>query len=187
MSMSVDSPVAASFWRRALAGYYRFLCVLLAAMLAILIIPVTLQIFSRFTHLIPHYIWTEEMARFLFVWTIMIGSIVGVRESAHFDVDIWPRLSPKQNAALRLFSRFCVLLIAVVFLWMGIEFTEQAIYRISELAELPLWIIHVAWPIAGASWLLFLGEQIHDDLRILRGRDVSGRDTTCQDVRGNIA
>lgn len=187
MSMSVDSPPAASPWRRMLAGYYRFLCVLLAAMLAILILPVSLQIFSRFTHLIPHYIWTEEMARFLFVWTIMIGSIVGVRESAHFDVDIWPRLSRRQNAALRLFSRCCLVLIAVVFLWMGVEFTEQAIYRISELAELPLWIIHIAWPIAGASWLLFLAEQIHDDLRILSGRDAGSDETTGPDIRGNIA
>jgi TRAP-type C4-dicarboxylate transport system permease small subunit len=187
MSVSVDSPIAAGFWRRALASYYRFLCVLLAAMLAILIIPVTLQIFSRFTHLIPHYIWTEEMARFLFVWTIMIGSIVGVRESAHFDVDIWPRLSPRWNAALRLFSRFCILLIAICFLWMGIEFTEQAIYRISELAELPLWIIHIAWPIAGASWLLFLAEQVHDDLRILTGRDAGDQGPANPEVRGNIA
>ncbi|WP_348982296.1 TRAP transporter small permease [Bosea sp. BK604] len=185
--MSVDSPPAASPWRRMLTGYYRVLCVLLAVMLAILIIPVSLQIFSRFTHLIPHYIWTEEMARFLFVWTIMIGSIVGVRESAHFDVDIWPRLSPRQNAAMRLFSRFCVLVVAVVFLWMGIEFTDQAIYRTSELADLPLWIIHLAWPVAGASWLLFLAEQIQDDLRILNGQPGGGQDTTGPDVKGNIA
>lgn len=169
MSLSVNGPDSPSPWRRALAAYHRFLCILLAAMLAVLIVPVTLQIFSRFTSLIPHYIWTEEMARFLFVWTIMIGSIVGVRESAHFDVDLWPRLSARANALLRLFSRFCILLVGVVFLWMGIEFTEQAIYRISELAELPLWIIHLAWPIAGASWLLFLGEQIGDDLRIIFG------------------
>jgi TRAP-type C4-dicarboxylate transport system permease small subunit len=169
MSLSVNGPDSPGLWRRALAGYHRFLCVLLAAMLAVLIVPVTLQIFSRFTNLIPHYIWTEEMARFLFVWTIMIGSIVGVRESAHFDVDLWPRLSGRANALLRLFSRFCILLVGCVFLWMGIEFTEQAIYRISELAELPLWIIHLAWPIAGASWLLFLGEQIIDDLRIVFG------------------
>lgn len=187
MGMSVDSQAAAGFWRRMLAAYHRFLCMLLALMLAVLIVPVTLQIFSRFTHLIPHYIWTEEMARFLFVWTIMIGSIVGVREGAHFDVDIWPRLSPRQNAALRLVTRLAILIVGLVFLWMGIEFTEQAIYRISELAELPLWIIHIAWPIAGASWLLFLAEQIVDDLRILRGRDAGGGDTAGPNVTGHIA
>ncbi|PTM39186.1 TRAP transporter small permease subunit [Bosea sp. 124] len=167
--MSVNSIDSPGLLRRFSAGYHRVLCMLLAVMLAVLVVPVTVQIFSRFTSLIPHYIWTEEMARFLFVWTIMIGSIVGVRESAHFDVDLWPRLSPRGNAALRLFARLCILLLAFVFLWMGIEFTEQAIYRISELAEMPLWIIHLAWPIAGASWILFVGELIYDDLRILAG------------------
>lgn len=169
--MSVNSIAIASpgVLRRFTDAYYRVLCILLASMLAILIIPVTVQIFSRFTDLIPHYIWTEEMARFLFVWTIMIGSIVAVREGAHFDVDLWPRLSPRGNAALRLFSRLCILIVAFFFLWMGYEFTEQAIYRTSELADLPLWIIHIAWPVAGASWILFLGEMIHDDIAILNG------------------
>jgi TRAP-type C4-dicarboxylate transport system permease small subunit len=165
--MSLASPAPPRLWRRVLAVYHQVLCGLLAVLLAILIIPVTLQIVSRFSTLLPHYIWTEEMARFLFVWTIMIGSIVGVRENSHFDVDVWPELRAKPNAALRLFTRLCILVVGLVFLWMGIEFTEQAIYRISELAELPLWIIHIAWPIAGASWILFLSEQIYDDLRIL--------------------
>jgi TRAP-type C4-dicarboxylate transport system permease small subunit len=79
-------------------------------------------------------------------------------------------LSAKPNAALRLVARAGIGIIAFVFLWMGIEFTEFAWYRISELAELPLWIIHIAWPIAGFSWLLFLGEQAYDDIRILSGK-----------------
>ena len=48
---------------------------------AVIIVPVTLQIFSRFTDLIPPYIWTEELARFLLVWMVMIGAMMGVRES----------------------------------------------------------------------------------------------------------
>jgi TRAP-type C4-dicarboxylate transport system permease small subunit len=164
---STDNPGA---WRRFTAWYHRVLLVVLALLIGILIIPVTLQIFSRFTHLIPHYIWTEEMARFLFVWAIMIGSIVGVREWTHFDVDIWPRLGPKADAVLRLVARTGVLTIAFVFLIEGYEFTEQAIYRISELAELPLWIIHIAWPLTGASWILFLAEHYVDDVRTLSGR-----------------
>jgi hypothetical protein len=65
---------------------------------AILVVPVTLQIFSRYTALIPSYIWTEEMARFLFIWTIMIGAMIGVRESTHFEVDVWPQLSRRGEA-----------------------------------------------------------------------------------------
>jgi TRAP-type C4-dicarboxylate transport system permease small subunit len=59
---------------------------------------------------------------------------------------------------------------AVVFVWFGIEFTEFAWGRISELAELPLWLIHVAWPIAGVTWIMFGGERLLRDVRILFSR-----------------
>jgi TRAP-type C4-dicarboxylate transport system permease small subunit len=62
-----------------------------------------------------------------------------------------------------------VLVAALAFLWWGIEFTRFALGRISELAELPLWLIHVAWPLAGATWVAFLGEQLYDDLRTALG------------------
>jgi len=60
-----------------------------------------------------------------------------------------------------------VLAFALVFVWAGIEFTRFAWNRISELAELPLWLIHIAWPVTGVTWLLFLGEQMWDNLRTL--------------------
>ena len=157
-------------WRRLTAGYAALLSILLALSVGILVIPVTLQIFSRFTALIPHYIWTEEMARFLFIWMIMIGATVGIRESTHFEVDIWPRLGERANAALKLVSALAVLVMALVFVWSGIEFTRFAWNRISELAELPLWLIHVAWPFAGLTWLVFLGEQVWDAAAVLSGR-----------------
>ncbi|HUQ24037.1 MAG TPA: TRAP transporter small permease [Burkholderiales bacterium] len=140
---------------------------LLALSVGILIIPVALQIFSRYTELIPSYIWTEEMARFLFVWMIMIGAMLGIHENRHFEVDIWPRLSPRPQAALRLVANLAVLVFALVFVWAGWYFTRFAWNRISELAELPLWLIHMAWPLTGAIWLLFLGEQVWDNLRTL--------------------
>jgi hypothetical protein len=37
-------------------------------------------------------------------------------------------------------------------------------------ADLPLWVIHVAWPIAGATWIVFQGEHAWNDLRVLAGR-----------------
>ena len=54
-----------------------------------------------------------------------------------------------------------------IFLWFGIEFTRFAWNRISELAELPLWLIHIAWPLTGATWLVFQGERMADDFGVL--------------------
>jgi TRAP-type transport system small permease protein len=153
--------------RKFIALYYRFLDVALVATVAILIIPVSLQIFSRFTALIPSYIWTEEMARFFFIWMIMIGAMVGIRDGAHFDVDLWPELKPRPNALLRIVSNVFVLLFALVFIWYGIKFVQFGWDQTSELAELPMTYIFVAWPMAGLTWVLFLGEKFIADLRTL--------------------
>src|SRR5205807_1108057 len=69
----IPMPPNPSLWRRATAAYAKLLEILLAACVGILVIPVTLQIISRYTPFIPSYIWTEEMARFMFVWTINVA------------------------------------------------------------------------------------------------------------------
>ncbi len=184
MTMS-DSPVAGeapSLWRRFTAAYASLLSHLVVASVAILIIPVSLQIFSRHTSLIPSYIWTEEMARFLFIWTISIGAMIGVRESTHFEVDVMPELSPRAEAVARLTGRIGVLVMAFVFLFAGIKFTEFAWFRTSELAELPLWLIHLPWPLMGLTWIVFLGEQMLDDVLIIAGRKAPPQKASLADM-----
>ena len=149
--------------------YHRLLIWLMAATVAALIVPVSLQIVSRYTQIIPAYIWTEELARFLFIWMVMLGAMIGIREGTHFVVDLWPPLSARPQAMLRIVASLAVLVFACVFLWWGIDFTRFAFKRFSELAELPLWYIHIPWPIAGLTWIVFLGEQVADNLRTLFG------------------
>jgi TRAP-type C4-dicarboxylate transport system permease small subunit len=167
--MSRTPTAARTRWRRFTGWYAWLLSRLLAVSVAILVVPVSLQIFSRYTALIPSYIWTEEMARFLFIWMIMIGAMLGIREGTHFEVDVWPRMGARAQAALNLVVGVAVLVLALVFVWAGIEFTRFAWNRISELAELPLWLIHVAWPLTGATWLVFQGEKMVDNYRVVTG------------------
>ena len=170
----MNSPASPpGLWRRFTAAYAQFLTGLLAFSVAIIIIPVTLQMISRYTALIPSYIWTEEMARFLFIWMIMIGAMIGVRESSHFEVDVWPTLPRRGEAAVRIVARLGILAFALVFVVGGIEFTSFAWHRTSELADLPLWMIHIAWPVAAVTWIVFLGEQFYDEARILLGRSAT--------------
>jgi TRAP-type transport system small permease protein len=159
--------------RRLIEAYHRLLTRLMVATVAILVVPVSLQIVARYTQLIPSYIWTEEMSRFLFIWMIMLGAMIGIREGTHFEVDVWPELGRRANAALRIVSHLFVLVFALVFLYWGIKFVEFGWYQESELAELPMPFIFIAWPLAGATWLLFLGEIFVNNVRILAARDAS--------------
>lgn len=156
-------------YRKFTAAYAKLLSWTLVASVAILVIPVSMQIFSRTIPLIPAYIWTEEMARLLFVWSIMIGAMIGIREGTHFEVDVWPEMGPRATAVVKLVSGLFVMVFALVFVWWGWEFTWSARNRISELAELPLWMIHLAWPLAGVTWVVFQAEHLLDHLRTALG------------------
>ena len=156
--------------KRFLDGYHQLLTWLMAATVGILIIPVTLQIVSRYTALIPSWIWTEELSRFLFIWMIMLGSMIGVREATHFVVDVLPQMPPRPHAAVQIVADLCVLVFAGIFLWYGIEFVKFGWNQTSELAELPMTYIFISWPLAGLTWIVFLGEHFVRNFRIAAGR-----------------
>ena len=151
-----------------IGAYCRLLNVLLVVSVAALLVPVTLQMISRLTGLIPAWIWTEEMARFLFIWMVMLGAMVGVRDGTHFDVDVWPELRPRANAVLRIVSMIFVLLFALVFVWYGVKFVQFGWDQTSELADMPMTYIFIAWPLTGLTWLLFGTERLVADYRFLR-------------------
>src|SRR2546429_9738842 len=125
-------PSNPSLWRRVTASYAKLLEILLAGCIGVLIIPVTLQVVSRYTPFIPSYIWTEEMARFLFIWTIMIGAMVGVREAQHFEVDVWPTLSRRAAGAGRVAAPLRGLARAPGVVPGGLSFSRVALERTSR-------------------------------------------------------
>lgn len=139
---------------------------------AILIVPVTLQVFSRFTDILPRYIWTEELSRFCFVWMVMLGAMIALRERLHFDVDLWSPLSPKKDAILRMISNVFVFAFSAVMIVWGIEFTKFGWNQTSELAELPMWLIFIAWPLTGITWVMFLVEAFVRDIRMYQRNEI---------------
>lgn len=167
------APILSTGLQRLVDAYHRLLTWLMAATVAILVVPVSLQIFSRFTHVIPAYIWTEELSRFLFIWMVMLGAMIGVREGTHFEVDVWPELGARANAALHIVSHLFVLVMALVFVYWGIEFVQFGWYQTSELAELPMPFIFIAWPVTGATWLVFVAEILMRDWRVIRNREAA--------------
>ena len=155
--------------RKILDGYYRLLQVALTVLMTALIVPVALQILSRYTGVIPRYIWTEEIARFCFIWIVMIGAMIAVRDGTHFDVDVLPKGTAKVEAGLRIFVHVAMLLASLIFVTYGYQFAKFGSIQHSEIAGLPMLTIYIAWPLAGVTWIAFLGEKFREDLRIFRG------------------
>jgi TRAP-type C4-dicarboxylate transport system permease small subunit len=155
--------------------YHRLLKVVLTVLMAALIIPVAMQILSRYTGIIPRYIWTEEIARFCFVWIILVGSMIAVRDGTHFDVDVLPHSSsPRVELVMKIISYAAMLAVALTFLRFGYDFAILGSRQRSEISGLPMLSIYIAWPVAGATWTVFLAEKIYDAVATHRKETADG-------------
>jgi len=155
--------------RKVVDWIYRGLQVLLTLLIAILIVPVTMQILARFSPHVPNYIWTEEMARFCLIWIIMLGASVAVRDGAHFDVDVLPHPKTAFGLAVsRMVVHAAIFLVALIFLGFGWRFAEFGYDQNSELTGINMISIHIAWPVAGLTWVLFTLEKFYDDYQLMK-------------------
>ena len=62
-------------------------------------------------------------------------------------------------------------LVGVIFIVWGWPLVQFGLMQTSEIAELPMVTIYIAWPIAGVTWLLFLAENAVENVKQLRDRD----------------
>ena len=155
--------------KKIIDGYFSFLQIVLTMLMGILIIPVTMQIFSRYSDIIPRYIWTEELSRFCFIWIILVGAMIALRKNEHFAVDLLP--PPKTNKGKAISLMFVDLMafgLAVIFVVWGWPLIKFGLLQTSEMADLPMVLIYVAWPITGITWMLFLSERVVDHIKLFR-------------------
>ena len=72
----------------------------------------------------------RNLARFCFVWIIMIGSMIAVRQGTHFDVDLMPAPKTERERGIsQLTVHVSMMLMALVFAFYGIQFARFGISR----------------------------------------------------------
>lgn len=158
--------------KKLLNAYYSFLKLALTVLMGVLIVPVTMQIFARYIDFIPRYIWTEELARFCFIWIILVGAMIAMRENEHFTVDLLPTPKTDRGKAISLiFVDLMTFVLAAIFVIWGWPLVKFGLLQTSEMAELPMVFIYMAWPITGITWILFLSERVAGHIRLFRSDD----------------
>ena len=61
--------------------------IIIALQVAILSVVVLLQVFFRYVLNFP-LAWSEELARFLLIWIVLLGAAIGIKRKSHFSIDI---------------------------------------------------------------------------------------------------
>ena len=128
-----------------------------------------MQVISRYTGLIPTFLWTEELSTFIFVWAVMIGSMVAVWDGTHFDVQVLPDATRpitillQKGVVLALIAIF-----AILFAWYGIDYAAFGANQNSVMMRANLAITYVSVPIAGVVWAVFALYRLWEVVQVYR-------------------
>ncbi|MEO0782646.1 MAG: TRAP transporter small permease subunit [Pseudomonadota bacterium] len=159
---------------RVLEQFCLVLRVLLGVLMGALAIPVAMQVISRYTGLIPTFLWTEELATFIFVWIVMIGSAVAVWDGTHFDVRVTrDASSPLARLLQNGFVYALIMLFALLFVVYGVDYVEFGNNQRSVMMRANLALIYVSVPMAGTVWLLLAGYRLAEEISAFRKRSAT--------------
>lgn len=140
---------------------HKFIFFVLVVLVCIMMAVGGMQVFWRYVLKNSLY-WSEEVMRYLNIWTIFLGISIGIPRNVHVAIDAIIR-------SLKGGVRFGVTIIVYIFslaffamlLAVGIQFTMYNMGQLSPAMRLPMSMIYAALPVGGFLSILFtLGEMI---------------------------
>ena len=100
--------------------------------------------------------------------TIMIGSMIAVRDESHFKVELLPPAETNRQQGIgNLVVHLAMMLMAIVFAWYGLDFARFGLKQTSEMSGINMLSIYISFPLAGVTWAVFLVERIVADVRLM--------------------
>ncbi|MGQ4668900.1 TRAP transporter small permease [Metabacillus halosaccharovorans] len=121
-----------------------FLLILLSILT---VVVVFIQVFMRYV-LSSSLVWSEELARYAFIWMIYIGVSYGVKRQAHISVDaVAMLLKRKGKFLLAMCANVAFLAFAVILIYFSFEVVIQ-VTRTSPALNIPMQWVYAA-PMVG--------------------------------------
>jgi len=140
-------------------------------LIAALIVPVFMQVLARYTGIIPTYLWTEELAKFIFIWIVMLGSMIAVWEGTHFDVRVIPDAgSPLGKLLQDGFVLVMISLFSVLFARYGIDYAKFGSIQSSVMMQVNMLWTYITVPLAGFIWASFALYRLWQSIQTYRER-----------------
>ena len=134
-----------------------------------MIIAVCLQVFFRYVLLRP-LSWSEELARYCFVWLSFIGASMALGQRLHFGIDYLINKFPLRfRAGLSIATNTLVLIFCLVMVVHGYKTLETARYMISAGLYLRMDLVFAAIPVSGAIMIFYILRHLIQDILIMIG------------------
>jgi TRAP-type C4-dicarboxylate transport system permease small subunit len=132
---------------------------LVGVLMAVMILDIFVQVVFRYA-LESSLSWSEELARYLFVWVIFVGASVAVRRGQHIALTAITGSLPEP---FRSFATVLTLIAFIAFIaflllltWACIPLIVNARFTVSSELEVPIAWVYAAAPIGSLISVLHL-------------------------------
>ena len=162
-----------------LKGYSKFLdllekieklllAVAVAVMLAVMVYQVVLRyIFSSANA------WSEELARYLFIFEVMIASAIAVRRNSHLQIDVLINcLKPKMKCIFTIVSTLVGIAFLLLLLIYSAGLVQTGGSNISVGLQIPMSVPYACVPVGVTLMILTSIEVVLKQIELLRKGDV---------------
>jgi TRAP-type C4-dicarboxylate transport system permease small subunit len=117
------------------------------AAFAVMAVVLALQIFMRYAVNKP-LIWSEELARYIFVWATFIGAGYGVRNKIHISMEVlYMRLPRKLKLAITLVTNILSIAVFAYLIPWGFVVLKDQVNIKSSAMQIPMTWVFAAVPL----------------------------------------
>lgn len=121
--------------------------ILTIAAFSLMVVVTFMQIIYRFVLLKP-IPWSEELARYLFVWITFLGSGVAVKNKGHVGVELVIDRLPKELRKISLIIAFIVCVVfCILMVTNGVTMVQRTMNQRSAAMSMPMSYAYIAIPI----------------------------------------
>lgn len=143
---------------------------IVAALLATLAALVVYQVVARYLLGRPPS-WTEELARYLQVWLVLLASPICLRKGMHLAVDyVTPRLSSESKRVVRSLNHLLVGLFGLLLTVFGLRMLSIAALQVSPALGISMVWPYLAVPTSGVLITRVAATLIIEEHRAVRAR-----------------
>ncbi|HLR65753.1 TRAP transporter small permease [Virgibacillus alimentarius] len=129
---------------------------LTALFLAVMVLLIFIQIVSRLFFSVS-FSWTEEVARYLMIWSTFLGASFAFKYGAHIGVEVFVRKMPRIiKNIVQIIASLASLAFFVILISMGWEIIGLSMVQTSPALDIPMGYVYIIFPISGVLMILNL-------------------------------
>ena len=129
--------------------------ILLVTIFSSIFLVTLLQVFFRYVLNAP-LMWTEEVARYLFIWGVVLATGLGLQKGTHLGIDYFIDFLPKKIISIiKIISDVLIIGFSSVITVFGFDLLLKVSSNLTPALKISLGFVYAAIPIGGLLWIMY--------------------------------